>query len=218
MGVGECRPTTVTLQLADRSHAYPEGKIEDVLVKVDFEADKEVPIILGRPFLATGKTLINVQKGELAMRVNDQQVTFNVLEAMKNHNKAEYCNFLSVVDFIVADRIDKCCSNEVIEVATFEKFEEEDVVVNQIDWMEGRQSNRHSRFVEHLNLSDGEVKITLSSIKSPVSLELKLLPSHLKYAYLGQNNTLPIIISFTLDAGQVRSLVDVLEIYRKTIG
>ena len=74
LGVGECRPTTVTLQLADRSHAYPEGKIEDVLVKVDkfifpvdfivldFEADKEVPIILGRPFLATAKTLIDVQK------------------------------------------------------------------------------------------------------------------------------------------------------------
>ncbi|KAH9801411.1 hypothetical protein KPL71_001016 [Citrus sinensis] len=35
LGVGEVRPTTVTLQLADRSHAYPEGKIEDVLVKVD---------------------------------------------------------------------------------------------------------------------------------------------------------------------------------------
>ena len=51
LGVGECRPTTITLQLADRSHAYPEGKIEDVLVNVykfifpvdfivlDFEAD-----------------------------------------------------------------------------------------------------------------------------------------------------------------------------------
>ena len=70
--VGECRPTIVTLQLADRSHAYLKGKIEDVLVKVnkfifpvviivlDFEAGKEVPIILGRHFLATGKTLIDV--------------------------------------------------------------------------------------------------------------------------------------------------------------
>ena len=70
--VGECRTTTVTLQFTDRSHAYPERKIEDVLVKVDkfifpvdfivldFEADKEVPIILGRPFLATRKTIINV--------------------------------------------------------------------------------------------------------------------------------------------------------------
>ena len=35
LGVGECRPTTVILYLTDISHAYPEGKIEDVLVKVD---------------------------------------------------------------------------------------------------------------------------------------------------------------------------------------
>ena len=72
--VGEYRPTTVTLQLADISHAYPEGKIKNVLVKMDkfifpvdfivleFEVDNEVPIILGRPFLATRKTLIDVQK------------------------------------------------------------------------------------------------------------------------------------------------------------
>ena len=74
LGVGECRPITITLQLADRSHTYREGKIEDVLVKVDkliflvdfivldFEADKEVPDILGRHFLAMRKTLIDVQK------------------------------------------------------------------------------------------------------------------------------------------------------------
>ena len=135
------------------------------------------------------------------MRVNDQQVTFNVLEAIKNPDEAKDCNFLSVVDFVVADRIDRCCSNEVIKVVTFENFEEKDVAINQIDWMEGRQSNRHSRFVEHLNLLDKEVKTTLPSIESPPILELKLLPSHLKYAYLGQNNTLPIISSSTLDAG-----------------
>ena len=35
LGVGECRPTTITLQLVDRSHAYPQGNIEDVLVKID---------------------------------------------------------------------------------------------------------------------------------------------------------------------------------------
>ncbi|XP_052291732.1 uncharacterized protein LOC127900608 [Citrus sinensis] len=145
LGVREYRPTTVTLQLADISHACPEGKIEDVLVKVDkfiflvdfivldFEADKEVPIILGRPFLATGKTLINEQKRELTMRVNDQQVTFNVLEAMKNPNELEDCNFLSVVDFVVANRIDRYCNNEINKVTTFESFEEEDVAANQIN-------------------------------------------------------------------------------------
>ncbi|XP_024984087.1 uncharacterized protein LOC112520013 [Cynara cardunculus var. scolymus] len=95
LGIGKARPTTVTLQLADKSIAHPKGKIEDVLVQVDkfifpadfiildFEANKEIPIILERPFLATGRTLIDVQKGELIMRVNDPDVTFNVFKSMK---------------------------------------------------------------------------------------------------------------------------------------
>ena len=97
----------MTLQLANRSHAYPEGKIEDVLVKVDkfifpvdfivldFEADKEVSIILGRPFLATGKTLIDVQKRELPVRMNDYHVTFNVLDAIRSPDEIIDCNFIS---------------------------------------------------------------------------------------------------------------------------
>ncbi|KAH9802215.1 hypothetical protein KPL71_001288 [Citrus sinensis] len=157
LGVGECRPTIVTLQLADRSHAYPEGKIEDVLVKVDkfifpvdfivldFEVDKKVPIILGRPFLATGKTRIDVQKRELTMRVNDQQVTFNVLEAMRNHDEVENCNFLSVVDFVVADRMDRCCSKAFDRINTFDDVEEEDIAAIQTDSMEEKQSERHTR-------------------------------------------------------------------------
>ena len=136
------------MQLADKSHAYLEGKITYVLVKVDkfifpvdfivldFEADKEIPIILGRPFLAIGKTLIDVQKGELTIRVNDQQVTFNVLEAMRSPDEVEDFNFLSVVGFVVADRVDRCCSNEINKVTTFKDVDGEDVAANQIDWME----------------------------------------------------------------------------------
>ncbi|XP_024022668.1 uncharacterized protein LOC112091966 [Morus notabilis] len=81
LGLVEAKPTNVTLQLADRSLTYPRGVVEDVLVKVDrlifpadfivldMEEDHEVLIILGRPFLATGRTLIDVQKGELTMRI-----------------------------------------------------------------------------------------------------------------------------------------------------
>ncbi|KAF7841757.1 uncharacterized protein G2W53_004055 [Senna tora] len=71
--------------MADRSIACPRGIIENVLVKVDklilpvdfivldYEEDKNVPIILDRPFLAIGRTIIDVQKGELTMRVQDQE-------------------------------------------------------------------------------------------------------------------------------------------------
>ena len=81
LGLGEVRPITVILQLAGRSLRHPKEVIEDVLVKVekfifstdfiilDMEEDKEIPIILGRPFLATARAMIYVQRGELKLRV-----------------------------------------------------------------------------------------------------------------------------------------------------
>ena len=58
---------------------------------LDYEENKDIPIILGKSFLATGRTLIDVQKGELTMRVQDQQVTFNVFRAMKFPSDKEEC-------------------------------------------------------------------------------------------------------------------------------
>ena len=130
-----------------RSHAYPEGKIEDILVNVDkfifpvdfivldFEVDKEVPIILGRPFITIWKT----------MRVNDQQVTFNVLKAIKSPDEVEESNFMSVVDLAVTERIDMCCSREDIKAATFEGFEEENVTTTQMAWLGEKQAIRHNK-------------------------------------------------------------------------
>ncbi|XP_052204056.1 uncharacterized protein LOC127809331 [Diospyros lotus] len=73
LGLKEPTPTIVSLQLADRSIKYPRGVMEDVLVKVDkfifpidfiildMEEDHDMPLILGRPFLTTGRALIDVQ-------------------------------------------------------------------------------------------------------------------------------------------------------------
>ena len=79
--LGEAKLTTISLQLADKSYQHPRGVIENVLVKVDkfifpvdfvildMEEDDKVPIILERPFLATRKDQINMQEGELKLRV-----------------------------------------------------------------------------------------------------------------------------------------------------
>ena len=79
LGLGELKPTTITLSLADRSIKIPNGTVEDVLVQVDkfyYPVDfvvldiepvamgaNYVPIILGRPFLATSNAIINYQNG-----------------------------------------------------------------------------------------------------------------------------------------------------------
>ena len=95
LGLGELTHTTMTLQMADKTLANPKGILEDVLIKVgkfiflvDFvvigiEEDKQVPLLLGRPFLATGTTLIDVKKGELTLRVGDEAVHFNLNHSLK---------------------------------------------------------------------------------------------------------------------------------------
>ncbi|XP_062089677.1 uncharacterized protein LOC133796216 [Humulus lupulus] len=117
LGIGEARPTTLTLQLADRSMVHPEGKIEDVLVQVDkfifpgdfiildYEEDRDVSIILGRPFLATGRTLIDVNKGELIIRAQDIQVTFKVFNPIRSPNEVEACFAISAYNFKLIEKM-----------------------------------------------------------------------------------------------------------------
>ena len=108
LSLGELTPTTIILQMVDRSMAQPEGVLEDVLVKVgkfifsvDFvvmkmEEDNQVPLLLGRPFLGTGAALIDVKKGELTLRVGNEAVHFN-LDKILTHSDVDTENY-NVVD------------------------------------------------------------------------------------------------------------------------
>ena len=104
LSLGELTPIAITLQMADRSMAQLEGILEDVLVKVgkfifpaDFvimkmEEDTQVPLLLGRPFLTTGAALIDVQKGELTLRVGNEAVHFNLNRSLEHPDvDAESC-------------------------------------------------------------------------------------------------------------------------------
>nr|GEU84067.1 reverse transcriptase domain-containing protein [Tanacetum cinerariifolium] len=71
-------PTCMTLELADRSVSKPIGIAKDVSVKVDFKPDPRVPLILRRCFLKTGRALIDVYKGELTLRIENEAITYNL--------------------------------------------------------------------------------------------------------------------------------------------
>ncbi|XP_052297127.1 uncharacterized protein LOC127902306, partial [Citrus sinensis] len=98
LNVGPLKETGVIIQLADRSNAYPDGVLEDVLVQVNelvFPADfyvldmeddnssNSVPILLGRPFLKTARTKMDVHKGTLTMEFDGEVIEFNMNDAMK---------------------------------------------------------------------------------------------------------------------------------------
>ena len=112
--LGGLKPTTMTLQLADRSVKYPKGIVEDVLVQVDkliipvdfvvLDMDRDdrevddVPILLGRPFMATANAIINVKDGSLSLNVMDKVVNFNIFDTMKRPYEANEVFFCDTSD------------------------------------------------------------------------------------------------------------------------
>ncbi|GJY92961.1 DNA-directed DNA polymerase [Tanacetum coccineum] len=103
LGISKLKPTKMSIQLADRSIKYPIGVCKILLVKiskfiflVDFvvleiDEDELVPIILGRPFLATARAVINDHEEKLSLRVESETVTFNIGKSMKSkHSRDDY--------------------------------------------------------------------------------------------------------------------------------
>ena len=96
LDVAPLKPTGVVIQLADRSTVHPKGVLEDVLVQVNelvFPADfyivnmeedsasKTGMILLGRPFLKTSRTKIDVHDGSLTMEFDGEIIKFNIYDA-----------------------------------------------------------------------------------------------------------------------------------------
>ena len=105
LGLGELKPTNITLSLADRSVKIPKGIVEDVLVKVDnfyylvdfvvldtkpmAESPHQVPIILGRPFLATSNAIINCQNGVMQLTFGNLSMELNIFHLCNRNKLAE---------------------------------------------------------------------------------------------------------------------------------
>jgi hypothetical protein len=122
LGLGDLKPTAITLQLADKSMKRPRGIIEDVLIKVDkfyFPVDfividtepmrdgvNQIPVILGRPFLATANALIKCRMGVMKISFGNMTVELNIFNI--NNQPLEYdeahpvCLIEEITDEIVS--------------------------------------------------------------------------------------------------------------------
>ncbi|XP_015163289.1 uncharacterized protein [Solanum tuberosum] len=124
LGLGEPKPTTKRLLMTDLSIKCPTDILYDILVKVekfiiptdfvilDCAIDAEVPIILGRPFLATGKSLVDVETGELNFQVNGEEVTSNICKSMKQPSDLHVISVIDVIEKAVASAYEFSCVGE----------------------------------------------------------------------------------------------------------
>ncbi|CAN6679388.1 unnamed protein product [Malus baccata var. baccata] len=118
MNLGALKNDGVIIQLADRSNAYPKGVLEDVLVQVNhlvFPADfyvlemdesdhaPSLPILLGRPFMKTAQTKIDVAKGEVTMAFGGDMICFKISESIETSNVVRSCCVIDTIEKIGTD-------------------------------------------------------------------------------------------------------------------
>ncbi|XP_075497140.1 uncharacterized protein LOC142534108 [Primulina tabacum] len=225
--IGEVKPSTITLQLADISLTYPRGIVEDVLLKIDkfifpadfvildMEEDQETPLIFGRPFLATGKALIDVHKGELTLRVGGDVVVFNIYNTIRGPNEVSTCNSIDIIDSCVSQVGAGKLTKDSLERCLLESAS----IVDEDDWdVREELLALNVRPKEKIDTQHEELPEEASKEVPKASPELKDLPSHLCYAFLDESSSYPVIISSTLTIDEKDRLLRVLREFKSALG
>ena len=254
----EMSETKVVIQLADRSCICPEGVLENVIVKVhefQYPADFYVirmndvmsresnGVLLGRPFLRTAKSMINVFEGTICLDYHGEKYTFGIDDAMKRPLDVENANSLDIIDPMVQDYLEAEFLQDRYPISTIEEqveleangmselFSSQGLTDEEIEAAIMKWCNKleHAKSASNLPSLDelpsqsnlpslrAEEELVPSEVRPP-KLELKPLPANLKYVYLGETDTLPVIINSGLEKGQEQKLIKLLKGHKKAIG
>nr|GEW60133.1 reverse transcriptase domain-containing protein [Tanacetum cinerariifolium] len=227
--------TKMVLELAGRTISKPTGVAENVFIKVgkfyfpadfvvlDFVADPRVPLILGRPFLSTAHTLIDIYEGEIILRHDDQSLTLKCGDTPS----ISYNNFESLNK---VDLIDATCEEYSQEVLGFADVVSDEIKDSEFDMerdiliLEAFLNNDPeppSNQKDYFPSVRKDLKVVKpknqSSDDEPPEVELKELPPHLEYAFLGENEKWPVIIAKDLNVNEKTALINVLKSRKKAI-
>ncbi|GJW63962.1 hypothetical protein Tco_0115846 [Tanacetum coccineum] len=173
-------------------------------------ADPRVPLILGRSFLRTGRALIDVYGEEITLRVDNEAVTFNLDQTTRySSTNDKSVNRIDIIDAV--------CEEYTLELLGFSNSSSG----NPTPTSEPFTSEFILEEIEAYLKDDRFYTETLteakSSIEEPPELELKDLPSHLEYAYLEENDKLPVIIAKGLKDDEKDALLKVLKSHKRAI-
>ena len=225
LGLGELKPTSIILSLADRSIKIPKGTIEDVLIQVDrfyYPMDfvvldtepvavgaNHVPIILGRPFLATSNAIINCRNGVMQLTFGNMTLELNIFHLSKRHmhSKKDDCEEVCIIDAILEEQANEQQVQDVLSLELSECLGEQ-----QEPQCMSLVQGYWRRKIEILPLLTGDKP------KEPQQLELKPLPVELKYAFLEENRQCPVVISSLLTTSQEHNLLHLLKRNKQALG
>ncbi|KAG9446755.1 hypothetical protein H6P81_012883 [Aristolochia fimbriata] len=194
LNLGELKETNIMLQFADRSTKKPNGLIEDVLVRIG-------------KFIYPCNFVVQDMEGKLTLRLNDEEIVFDIKQAIENASNScdDTCYFIDVIDVcaehvqqevMMKDNLERCLAHSCTK-------EDDDPLMQ--------------KEVAHLEAKGNKEEDKGAEFKDPSRLELKPLPSSLKYFFL-EDNAKPVIISSCLNVREEKLLIEVLSKHKKAIG
>ncbi|GKB34065.1 hypothetical protein Tco_0879007 [Tanacetum coccineum] len=179
LNLGDLKPTRMCIELANKTTQFPKGIAENVMVKIDkfifpvdfvildMEEDHRIPIILGRPFLATTHAMIDVFNKKTSFEVGDEIITFDLEKSIRFPPFDEdTCHFADIIDLSVIENIKEILPQN--------------------------HDNSIKPILDHLpaiheDCNNPALFAANSINEEKPTPKLKELPSHLEYAFLDKN-------------------------------
>ncbi|KAD4586290.1 hypothetical protein E3N88_23891 [Mikania micrantha] len=205
---GPLQKADTTVVLADLTPKLPGGQLD---------------VILGRPFLATAHAQINCVDGTVDMTFGNRKLHMNMFSPVTNFATHDTCFMEDIIDSCVPCYDPVVSKDNTVEVfSVFDRMENEHIqelmdAEKDVE-VKATQEGRPPWSCHQEKIPDSWNKELKPSLEEPPELELKELPTHLKYAFLGGNKTLPVIIASDLTEEHERALIEVLSTYKSVIG
>ncbi|KAK9128819.1 hypothetical protein Syun_017616 [Stephania yunnanensis] len=181
-------------------------------------------VCLARSLFKDAKTKIDVHNGSLTMEFDGELIKFNIYDAMRHPcDTSSMVLALDSMDSLVQDTflmkgddmkvvLENHLDSNYLRQQCFALDTEIEELISKLD-----SAPLYFPTLAYLDLPASNSTL-LPSIEQAPTLELKPLPSHLKYVFLGENDTLPVIISTKLTLPEEEKLIQVLQEFKEALG
>ncbi|KAM1420670.1 hypothetical protein ACFX2I_003014 [Malus domestica] len=212
-----------------KSHKYAPIKVNNLIFPIDFyvlEMEDSayftpLPILLGRLFIKTARTKIDVFKRTLTMEFDGKIIDFNISETIRYPKDDHSCFSIDVFDSLAHDYLDflneDALKTIIAQRIRFKSNLAELIVVANAKMVAAFESLPHHVGKPSIPILISTNKLLPSVIQAPI-IELKPLSDHLKYVFLGDKEMLPVIVFSSLMAMEKEKLIRVLKEHKIAIG
>ncbi|XP_019183957.1 PREDICTED: uncharacterized protein LOC109178861 [Ipomoea nil] len=183
-------------------------------------SDKNTSLILGRPYLLTGGVIIDMPLGKFIFRVGTEKEEFSISKGVKFPSFDESCHVVDVIDDLAKETFVKHSFSEPLEACltlSIKMEEKESDFVESLMRLEGQGYLPTHLSRKYEDLGSGN-PFPLPSNETPPLFEIKPLPSHLIYVFLGVNDTYPMIVYADLLPAEVEKLMRILRQFKIALG